>query len=142
MAGQEILSAFLLVVGTAFMTLGAVGMVRLPDLYLRMSASSKAATLGAALCMLGGAVHFNEFDVWTRSLATILFLFLTAPSAAHLIGRAGYIEGVKQFEQTKVDELEDRYCSERHILRSVPADQDPAPSGESAPSFEQHRSVR
>ncbi|MHC4260884.1 MAG: monovalent cation/H(+) antiporter subunit G [Planctomycetota bacterium] len=130
MAWQEVLTAFFLVTGSLFMALGGLGMLRLPDLYLRMSASSKAATLGAALVMVAGAVHFGELDVATRALATVLFLFLTAPSAAHLIGRAGYIEGVAQYEQTVVDELVGQYCSDHHTLSSGSTDE--VPSVESA----------
>lgn len=132
MAWTEVLTEFvsgsLILSGTLFIALGSVGMVRLPDLYMRMSASSKASTLGAALVLLGGAFHFNELEVWTRSLATIVFLFLTTPAAAHLIGRAGYIEGVALFRGMHRDDLMERYCPERHILRSVPPEQDPAPS--------------
>ena len=51
--------ALLLLLGALFMLLAGVGLVRLPDLYLRMSATSKAATLGASLVLLGAALHFG-----------------------------------------------------------------------------------
>lgn len=132
MAWKEVLSGVLILSGAIFMALGALGLLRLPDLYLRMSASSKAATLGAALALAGGALHFNEFEVWSRAAAATFFLFLTAPAAAHLIGRAGYIEGVALFGRTHTDELAGRYCKDSKVLRSEP-DPSEAPDPNEAP---------
>jgi multicomponent Na+:H+ antiporter subunit G len=103
----SILAAALLVLGAAFMALGAVGLVRLPDVYMRMSASSKAATLGASLALLGAAVHFGTAAVAGRAVVIVAFLFLTAPVAAHAIGRAGYRRRSPLWEGTIADELAD-----------------------------------
>lgn len=97
----------LLVLGALFMLLAAVGLVRLPDLYLRMSATSKAATLGASLVLLGAAVHFGTAAVAGRAVVIVVFLFLTAPVAAHTIGRAGYRRKSPLWEGTIADELAD-----------------------------------
>ena len=99
--------ALLLVLGALFMLLAAVGLVRLPDLYLRMSATSKAATLGASLVLLGAAVHFGTAAVAGRAVVIIVFLFLTAPVAAHTIGRAGYRRKSPLWKGTIADELAD-----------------------------------
>jgi multicomponent Na+:H+ antiporter subunit G len=99
------LAGVLLVLGASFMLLAAVGLVRLPDLYLRMSATSKAATLGASLVLLGAALHFGTAAVAGRSAVIVAFLFLTAPVAAHAIGRAGYRRGSPLWEGTGADEL-------------------------------------
>jgi multicomponent Na+:H+ antiporter subunit G len=101
----SLLAALLLLVGAAFMTLGAVGLVRLPDVYLRMSAASKAATLGASLVLLGAAAHFGTVAVAGRAVVIVAFLFLTAPLAAHAIGRAGYRRGSPLWTGTIADEL-------------------------------------
>jgi multicomponent Na+:H+ antiporter subunit G len=95
----------LLVLGALFMLLAAVGLVRLPDLYLRMSATSKAATLGASLVLLGAAVHFGTAAVAGRAVVIVVFLFLTAPVAAHAIGRAGYRRKSPLWKGTIADEL-------------------------------------
>jgi len=97
--------ALLLVLGALFMLLAAVGLVRLPDLYLRMSATSKAATLGASLVLLGAAVHFGTAAVAGRAVVIVVFLFLTAPVAAHTIGRAGYRRKSPLWKGTIADEL-------------------------------------
>ena len=98
----------LLVLGAAFMLLAGVGLIRLPDLFLRMSATAKAATLGAALTVLGAAVHFGDAAVGGRAIVIVLFLFLTAPVAAHKIGRAGYRRGSPLYEGTICDEAKGR----------------------------------
>jgi multicomponent Na+:H+ antiporter subunit G len=105
--------ALLLVLGALFMLLAAVGLVRLPDLYLRMSATSKAATLGASLVLLGAAVHFGTAAVAGRAVVIVVFLFLTAPVAAHAIGRAGYRRKSPLWKGTIADELADRGRKER-----------------------------
>ncbi len=99
------LVALLLVSGAFFMLLAAAGLMRLPDLYTRMSATSKAATLGASLVLLGAAVHFGTAAAAGRAIVIVAFLFLTAPPAAHAIGRAGYRRGSPLWEGTVADEL-------------------------------------
>ena len=97
-------AAVLLVLGSAFMLLAAVGLIRLPDLFLRMSATAKAATLGASLTVLGAAAHFGDAATAGKGLVIVFFLFLTAPVAAHKIGRAGYRRGAPLYEGTICDE--------------------------------------
>jgi multicomponent Na+:H+ antiporter subunit G len=101
----SLLAGVLLLLGAVFMTLGAVGLVRLPDVYMRMSASSKAATLGASLALLGAAAHFGTAAVAGKAVVIVAFLFLTAPVAAHAIGRAGYRRGSPLWKGTIADEL-------------------------------------
>jgi multicomponent Na+:H+ antiporter subunit G len=101
----SVLVALLLVSGALFMLLAAVGLVRLPDLYLRMSATSKAATLGASLVLLGAALNFGTAAAAGKALVIVAFLFLTAPAAAHAIGRAGYRRRSPLWEGTVADEL-------------------------------------
>lgn len=92
-----------------FVLLASIGVVRLPDLYSRMQASSKAATLGAILALIGCVVHFDSADVAIRATALILFLFLTVPLAAHLIGRAGHIAGAQLEKGAIVDDAAKQY---------------------------------
>jgi multicomponent Na+:H+ antiporter subunit G len=103
----SVLVALLLVSGALFMLLAGVGLVRLPDLYLRMSATSKAATLGASLVLLGAALHFGTAVAAGKALVIVAFLFLTAPAAAHAIGRAGYRRKSPLWRGTIADELAD-----------------------------------
>ena len=99
------LTAVLLLTGGLFGFVAAVGMLRLPDMITRMHASTKAGTLGAGLILAAVAVHFMEIGITLRAAAAILFLLLTAPVAAHVIGRAAYRCGIELWERTGVDEL-------------------------------------
>jgi multicomponent Na+:H+ antiporter subunit G len=121
---RELLTAVLLGAGAIWILIAAAGIVRMPDLYLRMSASSKAATLGAALMLLAVAVHFQALGVVSRVGATVAFIILTAPVAAHMIARAAYVTGVPLWRGTAVDELRGRYDPVTHALGD-PEAQDP-----------------
>lgn len=111
-----VLTTVLLVGGTFFMLVAAIGLLRMPDLLMRMHAATKAGTLGAGLLLLAVAVGFGEVGVTVRALATIAFLFLTAPVAGHVIGRAAYYAGgVRLDERTCMDELAARH--QRNGLR-------------------------
>jgi multicomponent Na+:H+ antiporter subunit G len=81
-------------VGVAFLLVGVVGLLRLPDVYNRMHATSKATTLGAASVSLGGFVFYGPGGEGLLSLVTVVFLFLTAPTGAHMISRAAHRMGV------------------------------------------------
>lgn len=113
---QQVLSGVLMVVGALVMLMAGIGIVRLPDVFTRSSATSKAATLGAGCLLLAVAVFFDELSITTRALTTIAFIFLTAPVAAHMIGRAAYFIGVPLASTTVVDELRGRYNVQTHEL--------------------------
>lgn len=106
----------LMATGTLFILLAAVGIVRMPDLYLRISVTTKAATLGTGLVLMAAAWHFRDTAVTARILAIILFIFLTAPVGAHLIGRASYFVGVPMWRRSVIDQLEGRYEKRTHKL--------------------------
>ena len=102
----DIVTAVLLVAGALFAAIAALGLVRLPDVYLRMHAATKAGTLGAGLVLAAVATHFAEWSVALRAVAAIAFLVITAPVAAHMIGRAAYRTGVALWSGSVVDEWE------------------------------------
>lgn len=132
---HNLLTAIFIVIGILFMFVASLGVLRMPDLFLRMSASTKAATLGSGAILLGVAVHLEDAGVTSRVIATIVFLLLTAPVAAHMLGRAGYFTGVKLYEGTLIDELHGRYNLSTHLLDScepaaVPQPPAAEPTGE------------
>ncbi|MGE4533949.1 MULTISPECIES: monovalent cation/H(+) antiporter subunit G [Halomonas] len=130
----ELLTELLILVGAVFMLLAALGVVRLPDLLTRMHATTKAATLGATLIMLAVALHFAQVAVVARALGVILFILMTAPVAAHVIGRAGYFVGSRLWEGTLKDELKPNYDPLTHELKSGREDQGkPRPDESDAP---------
>lgn len=109
---QTLLVIFFLVLGTALIIIAAWGVIRMPDIYMRMSASTKAATLGIGCILVGAAIHFHELVFASRAIAIIFFVLLTAPVAAHRIGRAAYKDGVPLWPQSIVDELRSFYRQE------------------------------
>ena len=91
----EILSGVFILAGTIFILLSALGIIRMPDLYTRMSATTKASTLGIGLVLTGTVLFWQDAAITFRAAAIIIFLFLTAPVAAHIIGREAWSRGVK-----------------------------------------------
>ena len=118
---KELLAFILVGVGSLFVLLASIGVLRMPDLFTRMHPSSKAATLGAVMILIGIAVHFEDGAIAVRAVLICLFLFLTAPVASHMIARAGFLSGVPLAEETTIDELSGHYDLETHCLRCPPA---------------------
>ena len=85
----------LVAVGGFFLTVGTVGLLRLPDVYNRLHATSKATTLGAASIFLAGTAYYGPQGPGLTSLVGIVFLFMTAPTGGHLIARAANRLGVE-----------------------------------------------
>lgn len=113
----EVIVAVLLLTGATFVFLSGLGMVIMPDVYLRMSAATKASTVGVGGMLVAAAVVFAQDGIiMAQVVATILFLFFTAPVSAHLIGRAAYLNGVAPDKTTFHDDLKD-YCDANGLPR-------------------------
>jgi len=99
----------ILMLGGAFFALAAaIGVLRLPDLYSRMHAASKAGTVGSGLLLLAAGTYSGEFAIFARALAGIVFLLLTAPVAAHLLAKAAHATGHKIWDGSLRDEMRKR----------------------------------
>lgn len=116
----EIVSAIFLLIGGGFIFIAALGIVRFPDLFTRMHAGSKASTLGLGCILVGVAISFPSALVIAKCLMVLLFIFLTAPIAAHMIGRAAYLLKVPFWKGTVADDLQGCYSEDRKTLRSAP----------------------
>jgi multicomponent Na+:H+ antiporter subunit G len=101
----ELLTSALMLSGGFFALTAALGVLRLSDILLRMHASTKAGTLGVGLILAAVAVQGIDAGIVLRALAAVCFMLLTAPVAAHVIGRAAYKSGVALSEHTRVDEF-------------------------------------
>ena len=101
----DVLVSLLVVLGSGLVLLASLGLVRLPDLYTRMHASTKPATLGVSLVVAALALQTGELGIGVRALLIVLFFLLTAPVAAHRLARAAYEAGVPRWEGTVRDEL-------------------------------------
>jgi multicomponent Na+:H+ antiporter subunit G len=98
----------LLIAGTFLMFLTGLGLLRMPDIFCRMHAATKGASLGVALLLLAAALFFQETAVVTKALVTVAFIFLTAPVAASLLGRAAYAQRTQLWEHSVIDEGRDK----------------------------------
>jgi multicomponent Na+:H+ antiporter subunit G len=100
------LAGVLMLAGAIFSLLAAVGILRLPDLYTRLHAASKAGVVGAGLVLLAVALVAFDGAVIFRAIAGIVFLLLTTPISAHLLARAAYMTGLRPNSRTGVNEIE------------------------------------
>ena len=78
----------MVLVGGAFAIVASLGVIRLPDVLTRMHASTKAGTLASSLILAAVALFFDNPSTTAKAIAAVLFLLLTAPLAAHMLGRA------------------------------------------------------
>lgn len=92
---ESAIAGAMLIVGTFFLGIGTIGLLRFPDVYNRLHATSKATTLGAASMFLAGFVWFGPGGAGLTSIIGIIFLFLTAPTGAHMISRSAQRMGVE-----------------------------------------------
>jgi multicomponent Na+:H+ antiporter subunit G len=107
---MEILMLICLGTGVLFILIAAIGIIRMPDVYTRMSVASKAITLGVGFIMLGVVIHFNETPTFLKALIIYVFLTLSTSIAASVIGLAAY--GDKKTNLSKLtflDELRDEF---------------------------------
>jgi multicomponent Na+:H+ antiporter subunit G len=101
----EYLTGILLIVGSFFCLVAALGVIRLPDPLTRMHAATKAGSLGAGLLVIAHALFYQELGISLRAISIIALLLFTAPVAAHLIARTFYRSGEALSERIWIDEL-------------------------------------
>lgn len=100
---MDLLGAILLFIGAIFLCLGGLGLVRMPDLYNRIQAGTKATTLGTLLTLAG--VAFLQPGWWAKALAIGLFVLFTNPLSAQVLARAVHRIGSEKSPRLRVDRL-------------------------------------
>ena len=116
---KEIIASFFLFMGSLFCFLTSIGIIRLPDFYMRIQALTKTATFGLGLILFSLIFPFRDIVVTPRALIILFFIFLTNPVSAHMLGRAAYFVKVPLWKGTITDELEGKYDHETHQLRGI-----------------------
>lgn len=106
------------ILGAFFMALAGIGILRMPDLFTRMHASTKGASLGVALLLLAATGYFWDLSLGTKAMLTIAFIFLTAPVAAHMLGRAAYAKKVPLWDKSVMDEGRGKIVGEDEETKS------------------------
>jgi multicomponent Na+:H+ antiporter subunit G len=102
---MELAGAIITLIGSIFLLLGALGLLRMPDIFNRMQAGTKASTLGTILFLIG--IAFAQVDGATvgKLVILILFIIFTNPLSSHALARAAHFLGIALSEKTVKDDL-------------------------------------
>lgn len=106
---MDIFIGLLSTIGAFAILFASIGILRMPDFYLRLSVTVKAATMGVGVLLIATAIVFPEVEVTAKAFAIIFFLLLTAPVAAHMIGRTAYRSEISIWKDTWIDDLDGAY---------------------------------
>lgn len=102
-------------IGSLAILSAGIGVLRMPDFYLRLSVTVKAATMGVGIFLLCAALLSQDISVITKAIAVVFFIVLTAPIAAHMIAKAGYFTNTPLWEGTVTDDLRNDYQKEKPV---------------------------
>ncbi len=99
----DITGYILITIGILFDIFGCIGLVRFPDVYNRLQASTKCVTLGTILVLVGVALVSDFGPITAKAIICAVFILITSPTAAHAIAKGAYASGVKLWENSVVD---------------------------------------
>lgn len=103
---SDVIGAVFLVVGILFNVLGCIGLIRLPDIYNRLQAATKCVTMGTCMVLVS-VVIFSGFGasagISVKGLLCMVFVLITAPTAAHALAQGSHASGVRLWEKSVVD---------------------------------------
>ena len=100
---SDIIGYILIIVGILFDIFGCIGLVRFPDVYNRLQASTKCVTLGTILLLVGVALVSASGPIGAKAIICAVFILITSPTAAHAIAKGSYASGVELWEDSVVD---------------------------------------
>ncbi len=104
---SEIIGAIFIVIGLGFDILGCIGLIRLPDVYNRLQATTKCVTLGTCSILFGTFILKGFTTTGLKAILAIIFLLLTSPVAAHALARGAHKSGVKLWKNSVCDKYEE-----------------------------------
>jgi multicomponent Na+:H+ antiporter subunit G len=105
---RDVLAFGFILVGTAFILIAGLGILRMPDLFLRMSMTTKASTIGVGSLLIACIIYFDDGPSMAKAFAVLVFIMLTSPVSAHMIGRAAYRDkDVTLWTKTHTDHFKD-----------------------------------
>lgn len=103
---REAISLILMFIGGLFNLFGCIGLVRLPDVYNRLQAATKCVTLGTCFILLGVIIS-GPLSASLKGFLCIIFILITSPTAAHALSRASLKAGIKLWEGSVVNKMEE-----------------------------------
>jgi len=101
----DYVAGILIVIGAIFTLVASIGLLRLPDLYTRMHAASKAGTLGSCVMLIALAVQSQDLAISTRALAGVIFFLMTVPISSHLLAKAAHASGCRMWPNSVRDDI-------------------------------------
>lgn len=104
---RDVIAAVCLIAGASFALTAAIGLVRFPDVLTRMHAATKPQTLGLLLVLTGLSVRLGTVSAISTVVVVGTFALLTAPVAAHMVGRAAFRKGLADRSRLVRDDLSD-----------------------------------
>ena len=104
---NESIGLLLIALGVVFDVTGCIGLVRLPDVYNRIQASTKCVVLGTNIILLGCVIYIGTGAAIAKGVACIMFILITSATAAHALARAAHRSGVEMCDQSVVDHYAD-----------------------------------
>ncbi len=104
----NLISYFVFIIGSFCILTGSLGLIRMPDVYNRLHASTVIVVGGTVSLILGAGLLNGADSYLLKSLAIIFFIFITVPAGSHAISRAAHLRGVELDKSSVVDELEER----------------------------------
>ena len=96
-----------IIIGVLFDLLGALGLVRFPDVYNRLQAATKCVTLGNCCILFGVFLHFGFQSAGIKALLCILFIVITAPVSAHALARGSHRGNIPLWHKSVIDVYEE-----------------------------------
>lgn len=104
----DVIGYILIAIGVLFDIFGCIGLVRFPDVYNRLQASTKCVTLGTIMLLVGVALISGLGPTASRAVICAVFILITSPTAAHAIAKGSYASGVKLWENSVVDKYAEK----------------------------------
>lgn len=108
-----LIAAIISLFGSIFLILGALGVLRMPDIYNRMQAGTKATTLGSILCLLGVSIAVGAW--FPKLIILILFILFTNPISSHALARAAHYAKIKLADRSIRDNLAEDKVEDRDV---------------------------
>ncbi len=108
----DIIGYILIIIGILFDIFGCIGLVRFPDVYNRLQASTKCVTLGTILLLVGVAFASGSGAIGAKAIICAVFILITSPTAAHAIAKGSYASGVDLWENSVVDKYAEEINSQ------------------------------
>lgn len=102
--------AILLFIGAFFILTSAIGLLRMPDLYSRLSTTAKANTFGIGAILLALAIfYYEDISAVMRSFTAFLFILITIPVSSHFLARVAYYFGIEKYRNMEKDDFKDKF---------------------------------